>query len=129
VIRLVNPDELSPPRGFSHAVDSAGERTLWVAGQIGDRPDGTLDEGLVDQFRRALANVATCMDEAGFPPDSLVRMMIYTTDLAGYRSNLGALGEAYREHFGRHFPAVALLGVSELFDPAAKVELVCTAVL
>jgi len=110
-------------------VASDGERTLWVAGQTGDLADGTLPEGLVDQFRQALANVTACMTEAGFPPDSLVRMVIYTTDLGAYRRSLTPLGEAYRQVFGRHYPAMALIGVTELFDPAAKVELVCTAVL
>jgi enamine deaminase RidA (YjgF/YER057c/UK114 family) len=127
--RLINPDDLPEPRGFSHAVASDGERTLWVAGQTGDLADGTLPEGLVDQFRQALANVTACMTEAGFPPDSLVRMVIYTTDLGAYRRSLTPLGEAYRQVFGRHYPAMALIGVTELFDPAAKVELVCTAVL
>lgn len=129
MIRLVNPDGLPEPRGFSHAVESTGERTLWVAGQTGDRSDGTLSQGLVEQFRQALENVSACMTEAGFPPESLARMVIYTTDVAGYRRSLGPLGAAYRAVFGHHYPAIALLGVTELFDPAAEVELVCTAVL
>lgn len=127
--RLVNPDDLPEPRGFSHAVESDGDRTLWIAGQTGELADGTLPEGLVDQFRQALANVEACLDEAGFPTDSVVRMVIYTTDLGAYRRSLAPLGEAYRQVFGRHYPAMALIGVAELFDPAAKVELLCTAVL
>ena len=127
--RLVNPAGLPEPRGFSHAVESQGSRTLWVAGQTGDLPDGTLPEGLVDQFRQALANVSACLEEAGFPTDSVVRMVIYTTDMGAYRRSLGPLGDAYRQVFGRHYPAMALLGVAELFDPAAKVELLVTAVL
>lgn len=127
--RLVNPDDLPEPRGFSHAVESDGDRTLWIAGQTGELADGTLPEGLVDQFRQALANVEACLDEAGFPTDSVVRMVIYTTDLGAYRRSLAPLGEAYRQVFGRHYPAMALIGVTELFDPAAKVELLCTAVL
>jgi len=38
------------------------------------------------------------------------------------------VGEAYRRHFGRHYPAMALLEVSRLFDPEAKVELMAIAV-
>jgi enamine deaminase RidA (YjgF/YER057c/UK114 family) len=125
--RIFNPDGLPEPVGFSHAVESDGSRVLYVAGQTGHRVDGSIDEDLIDQFRQALAAVARCMQEAGFPPESLARMTIYTTDVAGYRSSLGPIGAAYREVFGRHFPAMALFGVTELFDPAAKVELVCTA--
>lgn len=127
--RLVNPDALPPPIGFSHAVEAAGERVLYVAGQTGHRGDGSLAEGLVDQFRQALVNVATCLEVAGFPPESLVRLVIYTTDVGAYRAELKPLGRAYREVFGRHYPAMALLGVAELFDPAAEVELVATAVM
>jgi enamine deaminase RidA (YjgF/YER057c/UK114 family) len=127
VNRLINPSDLPRPVGFSHAVVAEGASTLYLAGQTGHRPDGTLDPDLVGQFRQALASVRRCMDEAGFPPESLVRMVIYTTDVAGYRQELEPLGAAYRAIFGRHFPAMALFGVTELFDPAARVELVCTA--
>lgn len=127
--RLINPEGLPKPVGFTHAVESSGERTLYVAGQTGHRADGSIAEDLVDQFRQALTNVVTCLEEAGFPPESLVRMVIYTTDVAGYRSQLAAIGRVYREVFGRHYPAMALFGVTELFDPAARVELVATASL
>jgi enamine deaminase RidA (YjgF/YER057c/UK114 family) len=56
-------------------------------------------------------------------------MQIYVTDVAEYRASLKPLAQAYQEHLGRHYPAIALLGVNELFDPAAKVELVATAVI
>ncbi len=126
--RLINPPGMPEPVGFSHAVETTTGRTLYVAGQTGQRSDVSIvDGGLVDQFRQALVNVATCMEEAGFPPESLVRLVIYTTDLAAYRENLKPLGRVYREVFGRHYPGIALLGISELFDPAAKVELVATA--
>lgn len=126
---LLNPDGLPEPVGFSHAVETAGERTLYVAGQTGHRGDGTIAHDLVDQFRQALVNVATCLEEAGFPPESLVRMLIYTTDVSAYRAELEPIGRVYREVFGRHYPAMALFGVTELFDPAARVELVATATL
>lgn len=126
--RLVNPAVLGPHRGFSHAVESEGSRTLWVSGQTGNLADGSLPDDLVGQFGQALANVKACLDEAGFPVESVVSLVIYTTDVAEYRTRLALLGEAYREVFGRHYPAVALLGVSELFDPAAKVEVMATAV-
>ncbi len=128
MIRLLDPDGLPPAVGFSHAVEASGQHILYVAGQTGHRPDGTIDADLVGQFRQAARNVAICLEAAGFTPDSVARILIYTTDVADYRSALEPIGEAYREVFGRHYPAVALFGVAELFDPAARVELVCTAV-
>lgn len=127
--RIFNPDGLPEPAGFSHAVATDGSRVLFLAGQTGRRADGSIDDDLVGQFRQALAAVAVCMEEAGFPAESLARMMIYTTDVAGYRESLGPIGAAYREVFGRHFPAMALFGVTELFEADASVELVATAVM
>ncbi len=126
--RLINPEGLPDPVGFSHAVEASPGRTLYVAGQAGHRGDGSIAQGLVDQFRQAVANVAACLDRAGYNTESLVRLHIYTTVVEEYRRSLGPIGEAYRQVFGRHYPAMALFGVTELFDPAAKVELVATAV-
>jgi enamine deaminase RidA (YjgF/YER057c/UK114 family) len=56
-------------------------------------------------------------------------MTIYATDVASYRDNLAEVGRAYRVVFGRHFPAMALIGVSELVDPAALVEITGVAVI
>ena len=51
------------------------------------------------------------------------------TDVGEYKAALRELGGVYRRHFGRRYPAMALLGVSALFDAEAKVELVATAVI
>jgi enamine deaminase RidA (YjgF/YER057c/UK114 family) len=127
--QFLNPEGLAPARGFSHGAIPAEGRTLYIAGQTGHQEDMTLDDGLVEQFARACQSVAQVIVAAGGEPDDLVSMTIYTTDVAGYKENLGPIGEAYREVFGKHFPPMALIGVAELFDPEAKVELVCTAVI
>jgi enamine deaminase RidA (YjgF/YER057c/UK114 family) len=127
--QFLNPEGLAPARGFSHGAIPAEGRTLYIAGQTGHHEDMTLDDGLVEQFARACQSVAKVIAEAGGEPDDLVSMTIYTTDVAGYKENLGPIGEAYREVFGKHFPPMALIGVAELFDPVARVELVCVAVV
>jgi enamine deaminase RidA (YjgF/YER057c/UK114 family) len=127
---ILNPDALSAPRGFSHAVAASGGRTLYLGGQTAHDADGRIvGESVVEQFDRAAANVVTVLEAAGGEPDDLTSMMIYVTDAAEYRASLKALGEVYRRRFGTHYPAIALFEVAGLFDPAAKVELVCTAVL
>jgi enamine deaminase RidA (YjgF/YER057c/UK114 family) len=126
---LRNPETLPPPKGFSHAVFPADGRTVYLAGQTGHRADGSLDDGLVDQFDQACANVVEALRAAGGQPAHLVSLTIYTTDLEGYRSSRASIGEAYRRSFGKHYPAMALLGVSGLVDPEAKVELVGVAVV
>ncbi len=128
--RLVNPETLPPPVGYAHAVLATPGRVVALGGQAGHRADGSLAEGgLVPQFRQAAANVAESLRAAGGRPEHLVQLLIFTTDLAGYRLALGEIGAAYRAHFGKHYPAMALLGVEALFDPDATVELVGLAVI
>ena len=126
---IVNPDGLLPPVGFSHAVVSTPGRAVQLGGQTGHRADGSLADGLVAQFEQACRNLTVALDAAGAAPRHLTALQIYVTDMAGYRAALRDLGAAYRRHLGRHYPAIALLGVASLFDPEALVELVATAVV
>ena len=124
-----NPDDMTPPYGFSHGALTAQGRTLYIAGQTGHHPDLDIDDDLVEQFAQACRAVARVIEEAGGKPDDLVSLTIYTTQINSYRENLGPIGAAYREVFGRHFPPMALIGVAELFDPRSVVELVGVAVV
>lgn len=126
---LFNPDGMAPATGFSHGAIPSEGNTLYIAGQTGHYQDSSIDDGLVDQFAQACRSVARVIEEAGGETSDLVSMMIYTTDVQGYRDNLEAIGAAYREVFGKHFPPMALIGVDELVDPEAVVELVCVAVI
>ena len=126
--RNVNPGELGPARGFSHAT-VAGD-TVWLGGQVGSDASGKIVEPgeLVAQYARAIRNVAVALRAAGFEPQDTVKLTYYVTDLNLYRQNLGAIGTAHREVFGRHYPASTLVEVSSLFDPAAMVEVEAVAV-
>jgi enamine deaminase RidA (YjgF/YER057c/UK114 family) len=128
--RIVNPDGLAEPKGFAHAVAATEGTTIFLGGQTGHRADGALaGDDLVAQFDQACANVATALNAAGARPEHLVSLVIHAVDVGEYRARLEDLGRAYRRHFGKHFPAVALLGTTELFDPKAKVELISVAVV
>ena len=127
---ILNPETLPKPIGFSHAVVAAEGRTVYVGGQAGLDGDGKLvSDDLVEQFDQAAANVVAALAAAGAAPDQLVSMQIFVTDVGEYKARLTDLARAYQSHFGKHYPAIALLGVKELFEPAAQVELVCTAVV
>jgi enamine deaminase RidA (YjgF/YER057c/UK114 family) len=126
---LFDPDGMAPAVGFSYGAVSAGGKLLHIAGLTGHLSDGSIADDLVEQFGAACESVAKVIDAAGGDPSDLVSMTIYTTDIDGYRRRLGAIGEAYRAVFGRHYPPMALFGISELFDPNALVELVCVAVV
>lgn len=126
---FLDPEGMAPATGFSYGVVPAEGNTLYLAGITGHHADMSIDEGFAAQFAAACRAVAKVVAEAGGEPTDVVSMTIYTTSVDAYRSNLSELGDAYREVFGKHFPAIALIGVSELVDPRAVVELVCVAVV
>jgi enamine deaminase RidA (YjgF/YER057c/UK114 family) len=127
---IVTAPGLAEPVGFAHAVVANPGRTVYLGGQTAQGSDGAIvGTTLAEQFDVAAGNVAAALSAAGSEPAHLVSLIIYTPVVAEYRAALPELGPVWRKHFGRHYPAVALLGVAELFDPAAKVELVGTAVI
>ena len=118
---IVNPPELPEPVGYAHAVVAGG--AIYLGGQIGE------GETVVEQFDSAAGRVITALRAAGGEPDDLVSLVVYTTEIEEYRASLKELGEVWQRHFGRHYPAMALLGVDALLEPAAKVELMGVAVI
>jgi enamine deaminase RidA (YjgF/YER057c/UK114 family) len=124
----VNPAELGPAKGFSHAT-VAGD-TVWLGGQIGSDANGTVVEpgDVVAQFTRAIRNVSIALHAAGCTPSDTVKLTYYVTDLKLYKENLPAIGSAFREVFGDHYPASTLIQVTSLFNPAALVEIDAVAV-
>jgi enamine deaminase RidA (YjgF/YER057c/UK114 family) len=128
VIERINAPELPPPVGFSHAV-KAGD-TIYLAGQVAQAPDGTVtDATIAEQFDVAAGNLMTALRAAGGGPEDLVSLQVFVTAVAEYKASLRELGDVWRKHFGRRYPAMGLFGVTELFDPAAKVELMGVAVI
>lgn len=126
---LFDVDDLPPAKGFSYGALAARGRALHIAGLTGHRSDESIAEGMVEQFAEACRSVARVIEKAGGSPTDLVSMTIYTTKVEEYRASLREIGFAYRQVFGKHFPPMALIGVAELFDPKAVVELVCEAVV
>ena len=129
--KLINPVSLSTPRGYSNGVlTDAGGRLLFVAGQIGwDEKQTIVGEDFVAQFHRALANVVAVVTEAGGGPQHIARLVIYVTNKREYVERREEVGQSYRAHLGKHFPAMALVEVKSLLDDKAKVEIEAVAVL
>ena len=127
---IVTAPGLAEPVGYAHAVVAAPGRTVYLGGQTAQGPDGAVvGTTVAEQFDVAAGNVVTALTAAGGAPEHLVSLIIYTTDVHEYRVSLEELGPLWRKHFGRHYPAVALIGVAELFDEEAVIELVGTAVI
>ena len=121
--RIVDVPGLPEPVGYAHAVVAAPGRTVYLGGQIGG------GETVVEQFDAAAANLVAALRAAGGEPDDLVSLVVYATELDEYRASLSDLGEVWRHHFGRRYPAMALVGVSALLNPLARVELMGVAVV
>ncbi|HKU75648.1 MAG TPA: RidA family protein [Pyrinomonadaceae bacterium] len=128
---LINPDSLGAPNGYSHGVVAdAGGKLLFIAGQIAwNQKQKIVSDDFVEQFDQALGNVVTVLSAAGGKPEHIARLVIYVTDKIEYRERTKEVGEHYRKHLGKHFPAMVLVQVAGLLDDAAKVEIEGMAVL
>ena len=128
----VLPEGWGRARGFSYGVIATGARVLRIAGQIaateGNKSvDPALDFG--GQWERAMGNMVTVLRAAGGEPSHLVMMRAYVTDIDAFNAAGAAVGAAWGEHLGKHFPAMTLVEVSRLIDPNAMVEIEGEAVL
>lgn len=73
-------------------------------------------------YRRAFA-------AAGFRPEQLTELTIYIVDVDDYKARAEEIGAVWREVIGKHYPAMAGVGVARLWDVAALVEVKRTATL
>jgi enamine deaminase RidA (YjgF/YER057c/UK114 family) len=129
-LRRINPPELAPPSGFSHAVTATGGTLVFLAGQTAlDAGGRVVQADLVGQFDRALANLLAALAAAGGGPEHLARLTVYATDPEDYRARAAEIGRVWRDRAGRDYPAMALVGVVRLWDTEALVELEGIAVL
>lgn len=124
---LLPPGWPRPP-GYSNGILAEG-RQVFVAGMVGWNPEGHFEEGLVKQFRKVLENTVAVLKEAEASPSDIVRMTWYIKDLNDYRNNLPGIGQAYKELIGKNFPAMAVVGVTDLVELDALIEIETTAVI
>ena len=122
---LVNPAGLPQPSGFNHAVVSGGGRIVWLAGQTALDVDGLVvaPGDILAQFEQALRNLLTVLGSAGGRPEHLVIMTVYCLDIEEYRARSQRIGQIWRRLVGTHYPAMAVVEVSRLWDAEALVEL------
>lgn len=126
----VQPADWAAPRGYSNGVVAPyGRRLLAVAGQVGWRPDATMvtpaagEDAFVAQFRQALANVATIVRTAGGELTDVMSLRLYVIDKRHYLACTRELRRVYREIFGKHYPAMALIVVAGLLEDSALLEI------
>lgn len=126
---VLQPDGWAPPSGYSNGIKASGD-LVFVAGQVGWNKDGEISsDDLVEQVRQALENVVAVLEVGGARPEHIVRMTWYVTDLEEYRAAAKEVGRVYRQMMARHYPAMSLFEVSQLFEESARVEIEATAVI
>jgi len=127
----INPEELGAPRGWTNGMlGPKNGRILFIAGQDAAEPGGEVTtDDFVEQFDIAIEKMVTVVREAGGGPEDIGRMTLFVTDLDAYRDARRDIGETYRAHMGKHYPAMALMEVKRLVDPRAKIEIEGTAVI
>jgi enamine deaminase RidA (YjgF/YER057c/UK114 family) len=127
-LTALQPPDWPTPRGYANGMVGRG-RTVLVGGQVGWDAAGRFPLGFVAQAQQALANILAVLREAGGGPEHIGRLTWYVVDMEEYRASLAELGPAYRAVMGRHFPAMALVQVVALVEPAARVEIEATALI
>jgi enamine deaminase RidA (YjgF/YER057c/UK114 family) len=130
---LSSPQVLQPsgwpmPKGYANGMAADG-RLVVTGGVIGWDTQGILPPDFIAQVGQTLRNIADILAEGGARPEHLVRLTWYVVDIEEYLASLKELGRAYREIFGAHYPAMALVQVVRLVEKAARVEIEATAVV
>lgn len=129
--KTVQPEGWARPRGYANGIVAEG-KMLFVAGQIGWDPTSEAPKfpaTFAEQFDQALANVVAVVKAGGGDPSQVVRLTVYVTDKQEYLGSLKAVGDAWKKHMGKNFPAMALVQVAALVEDLARVEIEATAVL
>jgi enamine deaminase RidA (YjgF/YER057c/UK114 family) len=126
--QVLQPSGWPAPKGYANGMIADG-RLVVTGGVIGWDTQGHLSAEFTAQVRQALSNIAEILAEGGAKPGHLVRLTWYVVDMEEYLANLKVLGQIYREIFGTHYPAMALVQVVRLVEKAARVEIEATAVV
>jgi enamine deaminase RidA (YjgF/YER057c/UK114 family) len=126
--RVLQPSGWPLPKGYANGMAADG-RIVVTGGVIGWDEKGHLPKGFVAQVRQTLSNIAAILAEGGAGPAHLVRLTWYVVDMDEYLANLKELGVIYRQIFGTHYPAMALVQVVRLVEKEARLEIEATAVV
>ncbi|WP_264214323.1 RidA family protein [Leisingera thetidis] len=125
--RTIHPEGWASALGYANGMLMA-DGTLHIGGQIGwDKDKKFTAGGFLGQMEQALSNIAEIVRAAGGEVTDVGRMTWYVTDKEEYLAKQREVGKAYQRVFGKHFPAMSMLVISELAEEEALVEIEATA--
>ena len=128
-MEILQPPQWAKPRGYSNGV-AAGGRMVCVSGMIGWDGQGVFHtDDFAGQVRQALENIVAVLAEADARPEHIVRMTWYVIDRKEYVAAYKAVGQAYRDVIGAHYPAMTAVQVAGLVEDRARVEIEATAIV
>jgi enamine deaminase RidA (YjgF/YER057c/UK114 family) len=126
---ILQPEGWAKPLGYANGIAARG-RLVFVGGQIGWTGQQQWEtDDFAGQVRQTLQNIVDVLAEAGGKPEHITTMTWYFTSKKEYLASLKAIGQAYREVMGRHFPAMAAVEVTALVEDRAKIEIQAMAVV
>jgi enamine deaminase RidA (YjgF/YER057c/UK114 family) len=126
--QVLQPAGWPQPKGYANGMLAEG-RILVTGGVVGWDAEGRFPDDFAAQARQTFENIRAILAAGGAAPHHLVRMTWYVVDVEEYRFSLKAVGAAYREVIGPHYPAMAVVEVVRLVEPAARLEIEATAVV
>ena len=125
---VLQPPDWPSPKGYANGMMAQG-RIVVTGGVVGWNEAGYFPEGFAAQARQLFENIRTILAQGGAQPRHLVRLTWYVVAVDEYAANLRAIGRHYREVFGSHYPAMAVVQVVRLVEPQARLEIEATAVV
>lgn len=126
--QVLQPSGWPRPAGYANGMMAEGRMVL-TGGVVGWDVTGVFADDFVQQVKQTLENILAILTEGGARPENLVRLTWYVVDMDEYLSNLKAVGRAYREVIGSHYPTMALVQVVRLVEKSARVEIEATAIV
>lgn len=127
-MKHINPKHWSRPSGYSNGIEAEG-KMIFIAGMVGWDTAGKFPQGFLAQLEQVLNNTVAVLEAGGAGPEHIVRMTWFIKDLDVYRDNIPAVGQIYRKVIGKNFPVMAVVGVNDLVERDAILEIETTAVL
>lgn len=127
-MKHLNPKDWPRPSGYSNGIEAEG-KMIFVAGMVGWDTEGKFPQGFLAQLEQTLNNTVAVLAAGSAGPEHIVRMTWFVKDLDVYRDNIPAIGQIYRKIIGKYFPVMAVVGVNDLVERDAILEIETTAVL
>src|SRR3954454_7713102 len=126
--RFINPSTISKPPGYTHVVETMSPgKTIYIAGQLGIDPSGTMAADFRGQTVQAFENLQNALVSVGASFKDVVKINNYLVDIP---ANIATFREVRDQYLNMAAPpASTAIGVPALARPGALFEIEAIAVL